>query len=108
MHRTDWRHGLLAAALSLTPLVAQAEEPKSAALAALTEDEQLFDSHLMATQAQCTVNCPPSNCFTTPGVSPSPYSNQSPGASPYAAPQMASPGSTFSPGNVGSLSAGQG
>ncbi|HVJ68249.1 MAG TPA: transporter [Caulifigura sp.] len=111
MHRAIWKHALLVAAIAGGAHPAFGQTP-SAGLAALSEDEQLFDSHLVAQQAQCTIACPPAycppnNCQPSPGAA-SPYSNLSPGQSPSGMPQMTSPNQVFAPGNVGSLSAGQG
>ena len=104
MHRAYWKLALLAAAFACVAHPAFAESP-SAGLAALTEEEQLFDTHLTAQPAQCTIVCPPGNC--PPGCPPLPYGNLSPGQSPTS-PQLTTPNQVFNPGNVGSLSAGQG
>ena len=104
MQTAKWKSSLLAAALSFAaaPAVAQ-----TGGLAALSEDEQLFDTRLTAQPAQCTIACPPPNCL--PGATPSsPYHDYAPSPAQQAAPRMSTPDSVFSQGAGSSLSAGQG
>jgi len=106
MQSAFWKPGFVAAAIAFGALPAAAQTP-TPGLAALSEDELLFDSKLVAQQASCTVGCPPANCLQTPGTA-SPYGGFSPAPATSAPQQMSTPDSVFSQGNVGSLSAGQG
>lgn len=109
MQCSIWKQALLATALSLTSLTATpAQTPVASPLAALSGDEQLFDSHLIAQQASCTVDCPPANCLEAPGGAMAPNNNWNQTPAQSTPQRMSSPDSVFQSDNVGSLSAGQG